>query len=147
MRCSTWRLYAIIDRAAIGRRDALEVTAAAIRGGADVIQWRDKAASSRQLAKDVARLLLLTKAHNIPLIVNDHVEIAREINSLPASTPKYVVVEADGVLVRGIPMPAQTVIFMTNTYEPEDQAAKNVHYLLPSETGQIPPGAAVFYIR
>jgi 4-amino-4-deoxy-L-arabinose transferase-like glycosyltransferase len=78
---------------------------------------------------------------------SDYVSIGRELNALPASIPKYVVVEATGVLVQGIPMPAQTVMFITDTYSPDQQAAKNIHYVLPSEINIIPAGAVVVYVR
>jgi len=77
----------------------------------------------------------------------DYVTIGYEINALPASTPKYVVVEAGGVLTRGIPMPAETTIFITDTFLPAGQQAKNVHYLLPDQIGQIPPRAPIFFIQ
>jgi hypothetical protein len=77
----------------------------------------------------------------------DYLAIGRELNALPAATPKYVVVDATGVLVRGIPMPAQTVMFITDTFQPEDQVAKNIHYLLPDEESSIPAGATVFHLR
>jgi thiamine-phosphate pyrophosphorylase len=73
-RCSTWRLYVIVDPSACGSRDIAEVTAAAIRGGADVIQLRDKRASDATLAKEAERLLPLTRAARIPLIINDRPE-------------------------------------------------------------------------
>ena len=68
----------------------------------------------------------------------DYVDIANQINALPLQTPKYVIVEASGVLVRGIPMPAQTVMFLTNTFLPQEQQAKNIHYLLPNQINEIP---------
>ena len=68
---SSWRLYVIIDRGAGGSRDLAELTAAAIRGGADVIQLRDKAASSAQLIEEARRLVPLTREAGIPLIIND----------------------------------------------------------------------------
>ncbi|MDE2079675.1 MAG: glycosyltransferase family 39 protein [Patescibacteria group bacterium] len=77
----------------------------------------------------------------------DYAEIGRTINDLPPAMPKYVVVDAGGVLVRGIPMPAETVMFITGTYLPEGQRAKNVHYVLPQNAGQIPAGAAAFHIQ
>lgn len=77
----------------------------------------------------------------------DYVTIGREINSLPSSTPKYVVVEAGGVMTRGLPMPAETTIFITDTFLESEQKDKNVHYLLPEEADKIPPGAITFYIR
>ena len=75
--CSAWRLYVIVDRSAAGGRDLADIAAAAIRGGADVIQLRDKTASDRHVLEEARRLLPLTRAARVPLIVNDRVEIAR----------------------------------------------------------------------
>ena len=79
--CSAWQLYVIVDRSAVGVRDLVEVAAAAIRGGADVIQLRDKTASAKQLTEVASRLLVLTRAARIPLIINDRVEVARAIGA------------------------------------------------------------------
>ena len=59
---SSWRLYVIVDRAAAGGRDLADCAAAAIRGGADVIQLRDKAASHDILLEEAARLLPIARA-------------------------------------------------------------------------------------
>ena len=40
---------------------------------------------------------------------------------------------SNGVEVRGIPMPAQTVMFITDTFTLKKQAEKNIHYLLPDQ--------------
>lgn len=74
--CSAWRLYVIIDRAAAGRRPLAEIADAAIRGGADVLQLRDKTASAKTLLAEATTLLRLTRAAGIPLIINDHPDIA-----------------------------------------------------------------------
>jgi len=81
MSSSDWRLYVIIDRAAIGSRDLAEVAAGAIRGGADVIQLRDKAASARVLIEEATRLLPLTRAARISLIINDRPDVARAVGA------------------------------------------------------------------
>jgi len=60
----------------VGRRDPAEVAAAAIRGGADAIQLRDKAASARQLIERAQRLLTVTRAGGVPLLINDRVDVA-----------------------------------------------------------------------
>lgn len=67
----------------------------------------------------------------------DYVTIGRQLNSLPKETPKYVVVEATGVMVRGIPMPAQTVMYITDTFLPEKQKEENIYYILPNQVSQI----------
>ncbi len=80
----------------------------------------------------------------------NYVDIGRQINALPASTPKYVVVNAGGVLARGIPVPAETTMFITHSFTAADAAAANIHYLLPNQTDQIPaetPRADIFYIN
>ena len=63
----------------------------------------------------------------------NYVEISRELNSLPVNQPKYVIVNAGGMDVRGLPMPTQTVMFITDTFTPEKQARENIHYLLPQQ--------------
>ena len=78
---SRWRLYVIVDRAAAGSRDLAELAAAAIRGGADVIQLRDKTASDEALLREAKRLLRVTRAAGVPLIVNDRPEVAQAVGA------------------------------------------------------------------
>jgi hypothetical protein len=59
-----------------------------------------------------------------------YVEIAEAINSLPKETEKYVVVIAGGVKERGIPVPAQTVMFMTDSFTEKGMRENNIHYVL-----------------
>jgi len=68
---------------------------------------------------------------NVPGAFNaDYVDIGRQINALPASTPKYVVVNAGGVLERGIPTPAETTMFITHSFTDADAAAANAEIRL-----------------
>lgn len=79
----------------------------------------------------------------------NYTNIAKELNSIPKTTPKVVVVEAGGVLVRGIPMPAQTVMFLTDSFTKAGQARNNISYLTGDEfkTSQIPKSSFVVTIR
>ncbi len=63
----------------------------------------------------------------------DYADIAYKINSLPIKMRKYVIVEAPGYEALGLPVPAETVMFLTNTATPETQKAKNLIYLTPDE--------------
>ena len=74
--CADWQLYVIVDRAVLGTRDPVEVASAAIRGGADVIQLRDKTGSDRRQLETARRLLPLTRAAGVPLIINDRPDLA-----------------------------------------------------------------------
>jgi 4-amino-4-deoxy-L-arabinose transferase-like glycosyltransferase len=58
-----------------------------------------------------------------------YVEIGRQLLFAPADINKYVVVNANGTDVRGIPMPAQTVMFITDTFSPARQQEKKIFYV------------------
>lgn len=75
--CANWQLYCIIDRAASGGRDVAELTQSAVRGGADVIQLRDKISSSVELIEDAKRCLAIARAASVPFIINDRVDVAK----------------------------------------------------------------------
>ena len=77
----------------------------------------------------------------------DYAKLGNELNSLPTATPKYVVVRAGGVLVNGIPMPAQTVMYITDTWDAKQQQEKNIHYVLPEDEAVIPSSSLKFYIQ
>ncbi len=82
-----------------------------------------------------------------PAFNADYIEVGRELNALPASVPKYVVIEAGGVDVRRTPMPAQSTMFVTDIFLSIDWQAKNIHYVLPQDAGKIPVGAPTFYLK
>ena len=70
------KLYVIVDRSALGGRDPVEVAAAAARGGADVIQWRDKQAPDGEFLEMARRLREETRRQGVLFIVNDRVAVA-----------------------------------------------------------------------
>lgn len=91
-----WRLYVILDPKASRGRSDLQVAEAAIAGGADVLQLRDKEASSGRLYRAALRLRELTRNAGIPFIVNDRLDIA-------------LAADADGVHVGKTDLPASVV--------------------------------------
>ncbi|TSC96729.1 MAG: hypothetical protein Athens101426_200 [Parcubacteria group bacterium Athens1014_26] len=68
----------------------------------------------------------------------DYVDMANQLKSLPPNIPKYIIVRASGTLVRGIPMPTQTIMFLTDTFTPEKQKQKNIYYVLPDQAQNLP---------
>ena len=67
---------------------------------------------------------------------SDYVEIGNYLNSLPPEIKKYVIVNMPGVPVPwpdGIPMPAQTIMFIENTKYGRPQSI----YLLPEDLEKI----------
>lgn len=71
--------------------------------------------------------------------------IAGRLLALPPSTLKYVVVTRGDVIIRGIPESAQTVMYLTDTWMPEQQKTKNIYYLTKQQFDkkQYPKGAFV----
>ncbi len=78
---SAWRLYVITDERVSKNRPHVEVAEAAIRGGADVIQFRDKTAGSGELYRVALALRKMTRDANVPLIVNDRLDIALAVDA------------------------------------------------------------------
>jgi len=88
-----WRLYVITDEKVGRGRSHLQIAEAAILGGADVLQLRDKESSGGRLFRVALQLRKLTREAKIPLIVNDRLDIA-------------LAVDADGVHLGQADLPA-----------------------------------------
>ncbi len=74
-------LYLVTDRKIIGNRNILDIVSASIKGGVTAIQLREKDCSTRefiQIAREIKKLLTDL---NIPLIINDRVDIAQLIKA------------------------------------------------------------------
>ncbi len=69
-------LYAIIDSQQLGKRSHLKVAQELIRGGANVIQLRDKSTAKVELLPIAQDLKKLCTEKGVLFIVNDHLDIA-----------------------------------------------------------------------
>src|ERR1035437_3311649 len=81
MRERELRIYVVTDEVPELSRTHEQVAADAIAGGATMIQFRDKRMSDDVFAETAARLLGLTRAAGVPLIVNDRVAIGIAIGA------------------------------------------------------------------
>jgi len=70
------RLYVITGSAFLRGRSLEEVITAAIRGGADTIQLREKDFGGRALLEAGRLLRRITAEHGVRLIVNDRIDVA-----------------------------------------------------------------------
>jgi thiamine-phosphate pyrophosphorylase len=75
------RVYVITAAVPELGRTHEDVAAAAIRGGATAIQFRDKTLSDEQFAKMARKIAVLTRAAGVPLIINDRVAIGIAIGA------------------------------------------------------------------
>lgn len=74
-------LYVITDEKLIPRKTFVETVEKAIKGGAKMVQLREKESSSEEILRLASELLKLTRRYNVPLIINDYIDIAREIGA------------------------------------------------------------------
>lgn len=75
-RLATARLYAILDLGYTPARDAVSVAANLLDGGADLLQLRAKKESPATIHEFATLILPLCREAGVPLIINDHAEIA-----------------------------------------------------------------------
>ncbi len=89
-----YKMYLISDRDILKGRDLLVSLEEAILGGVSVIQLREKDSSSLEFYEMAIRVKKLTKKYDIPLIINDRLDIA-------------LAVDADGVHLGQSDLPAR----------------------------------------
>ena len=81
MNINEWRTYLVTAASRSAGRTTSEVVAAALDGGVDVVQLRDKAASARERYETGIRLRELTAEAGVPLIVNDRIDLAAAVDA------------------------------------------------------------------
>ncbi|MEW6145562.1 MAG: thiamine phosphate synthase [Thermodesulfobacteriota bacterium] len=74
-------LYVITDKKLIPRDRFIETVEKALRGGANVVQLREKDTPADEVVELGKALLKLTRKYGVPLIINDSIEAAKEIGA------------------------------------------------------------------
>ena len=74
-------LYAITDTKLIPRDQFAETVEAAVRGGATMVQLREKDTAPEEFIRLGRELLAVTRRYGALLIINDHPTIAKEIGA------------------------------------------------------------------
>ena len=93
---SMLRLYAVTDRSWVGTQTLYEQVELALRGGATCVQLREKELNAEDFLTEARKIKLLCARYGVPLIINDNVGLALEV-------------DADGVHVGQEDMDAQDV--------------------------------------
>ncbi len=91
-----YTLYLVTDRELMSTETLEEAVEKAIKGGCTLVQLREKTASSLEFYENALKVKAVTDKYNIPLIINDRVDIA-------------LAIDADGIHVGQEDLPAQTV--------------------------------------
>ena len=69
-------LYAVTDRAWVGKQTLLEQIEDALKGGAPIVQLREKKLEEERFVEEAVQGRELCHKYHVPLIINDHVEVA-----------------------------------------------------------------------
>ncbi len=83
MKCDkeTMLLYAVTDRAWVGRQSLYEQVESAIKGGATCVQLREKQLNDEDFLKEAVEISALCRKYNVPFFINDNVEVAIKCNA------------------------------------------------------------------
>ena len=78
MKCDkeTMLLYAVTDRAWVGKQSLYEQVEAALKGGVTCVQLREKELDEDEFLAEAIKISALCKQYDVPFFVNDNVEIA-----------------------------------------------------------------------
>lgn len=76
-----YQLYLVISETDCAGKNFLEVAEQAILGGVDIIQLREKNSSTSSFLQKALQLIEITEKYNIPLIINDNIEVAEKVNA------------------------------------------------------------------
>src|ERR1044071_8514709 len=74
-------LYAFVDTVYLHGHAPELVAQQLCEGGADLIQLRAKNSSREEVRRMAEAILPITRAANVGLVINDHLEIAREVGA------------------------------------------------------------------
>lgn len=69
-------LYAVTDRAWVGKQTLAEQIEDALKGGATIIQLREKNLDEVSFIEEAIEIRELCHRYNVPLIINDNVDVA-----------------------------------------------------------------------
>lgn len=70
------RLYLVTDEGLLHGKDLYQTVEAAVKGGVTMVQLREKESSTREFVERAIRLKAVLAPYNVPLIINDRVDVA-----------------------------------------------------------------------
>jgi len=78
---SEWDVYLVTQADRSAGRETLEIVEAAIEGGVDVVQLREKERSARERYTLGRKIRACTREAGVPLLVNDRVDLAMAVDA------------------------------------------------------------------
>ena len=81
MKSLNTRLYFITDSSGFSQQEFLRRIEQALEGGVTLVQLREKEKSTREYIELAEKVHILTKKYNVPLIIDDRVDVALAIDA------------------------------------------------------------------
>lgn len=144
-----------MDSAYLGGRDPAELARQLCDGGADLIQWRAKGVPAEEVRRVGERLLPLTRAAGVRLVINDHVDLARDLGAEVCHLGQEDFFEAGHRQVAELRKPGSRMEFGLSTHAPEqaqravaagpDYIAIGPIFATPTKPGR--PPVTLEYVR
>ena len=75
------RLYLLSDEKILGDRSLNDTVEAAVRGGVDIVQYRNKTKTIPEQVEEAGRLKEMLDRLGVPLIINDHSKVAYQVKA------------------------------------------------------------------
>lgn len=107
-RAIDYSIYLVTDSECIGERKLTDCVEAALRGGVTVVQYRSKDTDGGKMYAEAIELKNLCDKYNVPLIVNDRVDVALAVGAagvhvgqddLPCKVVRQLVVDKPDFIV------------------------------------------------
>lgn len=137
-------VYGVLDPARTRGRSLSELADAAIRGGVTFMQFRNKTQNTRQFLDAAFEVVKVTRAHNVPLVINDRVDVAYAVDAdgvhlgdedMPAAQARRLL-GADAIIGQTIHSVHEAETF---PIEDADYFGVGAVYATPSKQRDLPP--------
>ncbi len=112
------RLYAFVDTAYLAGRPPAAVAKALCDGGVDLIQLRAKTSTPGEFRELALELQPITRAAGVGLVINDHLEIAREVGAELCHLGQEDFFDAGHTHVSQILQPGESLRIGLSTHSP-----------------------------
>jgi thiamine-phosphate pyrophosphorylase len=113
------KLYTFVDTAYLHGRAPELVAQQLCDGGSDLIQLRAKNSSPEEIRRMAEKIIPITKRANVGLVINDHLEIARELGVEFCHLGQEDFFEAGYTKISQLPSANSHLLIGLSTHSPE----------------------------
>lgn len=116
------RLYTFVDTAYLSGRAPTDVARQLCDGGSDIIQLRAKQSPPLEVRRWAESILPVTRAAGVPLVINDHPDIARQVGAELCHLGQEDFFDGGFTAVSQLRIPASALGVGLSTHAPEQCA-------------------------